>query len=392
MRDYLNHAQNLLDYTIALRRDFHQYPELGFQEFRTARIVAEELKNLGIPVKTGIAETGVMALIEGSHPGPVVLLRFDMDALPIQEEAGVVYASKNPGKMHACGHDGHTAVGLTVAQILYSHRDRLSGKIKLIFQPAEEGLGGAQRMISEGILENPKPDIALALHLWNEKPAGWLGIARGPVMAAAETFEISINGKGGHGAAPHLAIDPILAGSQIVVALQSIVARNVAPIETAVVSVTMFHGGDAFNIIPSRVSLQGTIRTFTPEVRSSVLKRFQSIVSGTAVAFGCEAVITLRQLTPAVVNNDRITERLQEVASLLLPENIIDRRTRTMTSEDMAFILQEIPGCFIFVGSANSDKHLNAAHHHPKFDFDEQVLSNAAALMSAAAEELLSNY
>lgn len=389
MDHYLQEANQLFEYTVGLRRDFHMHPELGFQEVRTAGIVARELKSLGLEVTTGVAETGVVAMLEGAQPGPVVLLRFDMDALPIQEETGAEYASQNPGVMHACGHDGHTAVGLTAARLLYAHRHELHGSVKLVFQPAEEGLGGAARMIHEGVLDNPRPDAALALHVWNDKPLGWIGVTPGPVMAAAETFKIVVTGKGGHGAAPHLAVDPVLAASQIVVALQSIVSRNVPPLETAVVTVAAIHGGQAFNVIPPMVEMKGTIRSFNPEVRARVLERFEQIVQGTAQAFGCQAQIENSFLTPAVVNDPQITSRVQSLVGKVLPEATLDTNERTMGSEDMAYILQGVPGCFIFIGSANAEKHLDAPHHHPRFDFDERALPRAAALIAAAAADYL---
>lgn len=390
MHDFLEEAQNLFEYTKSKRRDFHSHPELGFQEVRTAGIVAKELNSLGLEVSTGIAETGVVALIEGATPGPVVLLRFDMDALPITEETGADYASQNPGVMHACGHDGHTAVGLTVARLLNDHREELAGTVKLVFQPAEEGLGGAPRMVEEGVLENPKPDLTLAMHVWNEKPVGWVGIVPGPTMAAAERFKVTITGKGGHGAGPHLAIDPVLASAHVVTGLQSIVARNVAPLKTAVVSVTTLHGGEAFNVIPSSVEMEGTIRTFEDEVRKIVLKRFEEIVSSTAGAFGCQAGIFLERLTPAVINEPEITRRVQEVLPKVLPDSDLNTDERTMGSEDMAYIMEKVPGCFIFVGSANPGSGLNASHHHPRFDFDERALTNGAALIAAATVDFLS--
>jgi amidohydrolase len=387
--DYLSEAMELFDYTRALRRDFHMHPELGFQEVRTAGIVARELNDLGLEVSTGVAETGVVAMIEGARPGPTALLRFDMDALPIQEETGAAYASQNPGVMHACGHDGHTAVGLTVARMLHAHRNELNGSVKLIFQPAEEGLGGAARMIHEGVLANPRPDVALALHVWNDKPLGWVGVVPGPVMAAAETFRILVTGKGGHGAAPHLAVDPVLAASQIVVGLQSIVARNVSPLKTAVVTVAAIRGGEAFNVIPPAVEMKGTIRTFEAEVRTLVLERFHQIVERTAEAFGCQAQVEVSFLTPAVVNDPGVTRRVQALVGQVLPDAALDTGDRTMGSEDMAYILQEVPGCFIFVGSANNEQKLDAPHHHPRFDFDERALAHGAALIAAAAVDYL---
>lgn len=390
MQAYLDQAQELFTYTQGMRRDFHRHPELGFQEVRTAGIVADELNALGLHVTTGIAETGVVALIEGSQPGPVALLRFDMDALPITEQTGAQYASQNPGVMHACGHDGHTAIGLTVARLLHSRRQELSGTVKLVFQPAEEGLGGAERMVDEGVLEDPRPDVALALHLWNEEPVGWLGISPGPLMAAAERLELRLTGKGGHGATPHLAVDPVLASAHVITALQSVVARNVSPLKTAVVSVTTIHGGEAFNVIPPQVEMQGTVRTFEPEVRQNVLVRIRELVESTAGAFGCQAQVELLPLTPAVINDPQVTARLQSVVPGVLPSSQMDVGSRTMVSEDMAFIMQEIPGCFILLGSSNAEKGLDTPRHHPRFDFDERALPQGAALMAAATAEFLS--
>ncbi len=380
--DLLEEARRQFHYTQGMRRDFHMHPELGFQEVRTAGIVARELQALGLEVTTGLAETGVVAIIEGALPGPVSLARFDMDALPIIEETGAEYASQNQGVMHACGHDAHTAIGLTVARLLTAHRQDLHGTVKLMFQPAEEGLGGAERMIAAGVLDNPRPHRAFGLHVWNDKPVGWLGITPGPCMAAAETFYVRITGKGGHGASPHLTVDPVLAAAQVITALQGIVARNVNPLQTAVVTVAAVKAGEAFNVIPPYAEMRGTIRTFEPEVRRVVMQRFEEVVNGVTRAMGGAAQIELNSLTPAVVNDAALTAHVQAVARRLLPEDEIDPTDRTMGSEDMAFVLREIPGCFFFVGSANAELGLNASHHHPRFDIDERVLPHAAALMA----------
>lgn len=390
MDNLLKEAEALLDYTRELRRNFHRHPELGFQEIRTAGIVAQELRALNLELSTGIAQTGVVAMLEGEKPGPTVLVRFDMDALPIYEETGAEYASQNPGVMHACGHDGHTAIGLTVARLLHTRHSQLAGRVKLVFQPAEEGLGGAQKMVEEGVLNDPHPDYALALHLWNERPAGWIGVSSGATMAAAEIFNIRLTGKGGHGAVPNLTIDPVVAAAQIITALQSIVSRNVSPLQTAVVSVTSLHGGEAFNVIPPQVTLQGTIRTFDPEVRLLVIERFNQIAQSIAQAMGCQVDLEIKSITPAVINHPDVAGRVQDVAAKLLPGAQISTQFSTMGSEDMAFMMQEIPGCYFFIGSANPTKGLNAAHHHPRFDFDESVLPKAAALMTAAVIDLLS--
>ncbi len=387
--NFLADALNLFDYTRTLRRDFHQHPELGFKEFRTAGIVARELNDLGLEVTTGIAETGVVALLEGSRPGPVVLLRFDMDALPIVEETGAEYASLTPGVMHACGHDGHTAVGLTVARLLTAYSQEFAGTVKFVFQPAEEGLGGAEIMVAEGVLDNPKPDITLALHLWNEEQVGWLGIAPGPLMAAGEIFRVRVTGKGGHGALPNQTIDPVITTAQIISALQSIPSRNVSPLQSATISVGSIHGGEVFNVIPSEVEFHGTIRTFESSVRQVVLERFQQVVAGIAQSMGCEVEIDMQMLTPAVINDQKITAQVQRVAQSVLPDSYIEENYRAMVSEDMAFMMQDIPSCYFLIGSANPEKGIDASHHQPRFDIDEDVLPHAVALMAAATVSYL---
>jgi len=390
MPDFLTEAKVLFEYTQSLRRDFHSHPELGFQEIRTAGIVAKELTTLGLEVHTGVGRTGVVAVLEGSKTGPVVLVRADMDALPIIEETGALYASQNHGVMHACGHDGHTAILLTVARMLNAHREDLAGTVKLVFQPAEEGLGGADEMIRAGILEDPKVDIALALHVWNEKPVGWIGIANGPALAGAELFNLKVHGKGGHAAAPHLAVDPILASAQIITALQGIVARNVAPLQTAVVSVCTIHAGETFNVIPPVVEMTGTIRTFEPEVRRLVLDRFDKTVRFVAEAMGCQVELDVKRLTPATINHPQAASRVQSVAREVLPDAQVDSADYvTMGSEDFAFILEKVPGCFFFIGSANPEKGLDAGHHHPRFDIDEAALPMGVALMTASIMAIL---
>jgi amidohydrolase len=238
-------------------------------------------------------------------------------------------------------------------------------------------------------MEDPRPDFTLALHLWNDKPLGWLGITPGPAMAASETFRVVITGSGGHGASPHLSIDPVLASAQIITALQGIVSRNVPPLKSAVISVTSVHGGQAFNVIPSTAELQGTIRTYEPEIRQLVLERFRQVVEGVARSFGCEVEIELKKVTPAVINDPGITARVHSIAEQLLPEDFIDANERTMGSEDMAYLMEEVPGCYFFVGSSNAEKGLNAAHHHPKFDFDESALPKAAGLMASVIADFI---
>ena len=395
MTDFLNQATELFPYTQTLRRDFHMHPELGFNEIRTGGIVAKELEALGLEVTKGVGKTGVVGFLEGAKPGPTVLLRFDMDALPINEDTGAEYASTNPGVMHACGHDGHTAIGLTVAKMLHARRDELAGSIKFCFQPSEEGfngeeVGGAEMMMRDGVLDGPKVDKTLSLHLWNERPLGWIHVAKGPVMAGAELFTIKLTGKGGHGAAPHTTIDPIVAAAQIVTALQTIAARNVAPLHAAVISVTTIHSGTTFNVIPQEAELKGTIRTFDLSVRKLVLERFDQIVRGIAEALQCKVEIDVKRVTPAVINNDSVAANVQETARRLFPETELDTSSYlTMGAEDMAYMQEKVEGCYFFIGSNNKEKHLDYSHHHPKFDFDEQALINGAALMASAAADIL---
>jgi len=396
MTNFLNEAKSLFPFTQSLRRDFHMHPELGFREIRTGGIVAKELEALGLEVTKGVGRTGIVGLLEGSKSGPTLLLRFDMDALPITEETGAEYASQNSGVMHACGHDGHTAIGLTVARMLHARRDQLAGTIKFCFQPSEEGhngeeAGGAEMMLRDGVLDSPKVDMTLSMHLWNEKPLGWVHVAKGPVMAGAEQFKIKLIGRGGHGAAPNATIDPIIAAVQVVSAAQSIVARNVGPLETAVVSFTMLHSGTAFNVIPQEATLEGTIRTFDLGVRLKVLDRFEGIVRGVASAMGCQVEVTVKRLTPALVNADDVAGRVQQTARRVLPDaHHEDSPYLTMGAEDMAFMQEKAPGCYFFVGSADRARGLDYGHHHPKFDFDEDALISGAALMAAAAADILS--
>jgi amidohydrolase len=397
MADFLQQAEELFPYTRSLRRDFHIHPELGFREMRTSGIVAKELESLGIEVTKGVGKTGVVGLLEGARPGPTLLLRFDMDALPIEEETGAEYASQNQGVMHACGHDGHTAIGLTVARMLHAHQDELAGTIKFCFQPSEEGnngedVGGAEMMMRDGVLDSPKVDMSLALHIWNEKPLGWLGIAGGPVMAGAEIFTVQISGKGGHGAIPQQTVDPVVAAAQIVGALQTIVSRNVAPLETAVVSVTTIKAGTAFNVIPPAAELTGTIRTFDAGVRQKVVQRFEQIARGVGEALGCQVDVDVKRMTPALINDEAISSTVQAAAQRVLSGSDLDTSAYiTMGAEDMAFMQEKVPGCFFFVGSNDKARHLDYGHHHPKFDFNEEVLIHASALMATAAMDVLNS-
>lgn len=389
MSDFMQQAQALRDELIARRRDLHQHPELAFEEVRTAGIVAEELNRLGLEVQTGVGTTGVVGVLEGAQDGPTVLYRADMDALPIEEENQVEYASTVPGKMHACGHDGHTAIGLGVARLLSEQRDRLAGRVKFVFQPAEEIVEGARAMIADGVLHDPRPDVSLGLHLWNTMPVGVVGISEGPIMAGSSTFEMQINGRGGHAAMPQAAIDPVVCAAHIILALQTIVARNANPLESAVMSVTMMKGSDADNIIPERAMLGGTFRTYSMEMRDLVEARLRQISESVAAALGCSVDISVKHGTIPTVNDAAVTARMVNLFAPIVGRDNLITEARTMGSEDMAYFMDDIPGLYCFVGSANSARGLDFAHHHPRFDFDEDVLTLGVGLMTTAIAEYL---
>ena len=342
---------------------------------------------LGYNVQTGVATTGVVGLLENG-PGPVIMTRVDMDALPIQEANDVPYASQVPGKMHACGHDAHVAVGLGVATLMAQHRDAWRGTLKLIFQPGEEGMNGAEIMVKAGVLENPRPDVVLAIHMWNWSPIGTIGVTPGPVMAAAEAWQATITGKGGHAAAPDQTVDPIVASALVINALQTVVSRNVSPLKTAVVTVGQLVAGDTFNVIPATAELRGTIRTFDPEVRETVLRRTREIIEGVAHAMGATATFDLFPLTPAVVNDEKVTALVRDVVRDLFGADALKLEERTMGSEDAAFFLREIPGCYIFVGSGFADREA-PPHHNPHFDIDETAMVNGVALVVEALQRLM---
>ncbi len=388
--DFKAEANLLADEMVAVRRDLHMHPEVAFEEFRTAGIVAEALKALGLEVQTGVGKTGVVAILDGAKDGPTVLVRADMDALPIHEATGAEYASQTANKSHACGHDGHTAIGLAVAKMLNNHKDQLAGRVKFVFQPAEEVGKGAVAMINDGALMNPRPDVSIGLHLWNTLPVGVMGMADGPIMAGSSTWSVSLTGRGGHGAQPQQTIDPVVTAAHIVTALQTIVSRNVNPEDTAVVSVTQIHTGDTHNVIPQTAELVGTMRAFRTEVRDLVTTRMEEIIKNVAAAFGCAYTFEIDHATIPVVNNPEVNARLRPImAELIGGEDKILTNTRTMGGEDMAFFMDDIPGVFMFVGSANDERGLNFGHHHPRFDFDEAALPIGAAVLASAVAEYL---
>ncbi len=384
----LQEAEALLDQLIAWRRDFHQHPELGFEETRTARIIAAHLQDLGLEVQTGVGQTGVVGTLEGGAPGPTLMLRFDMDALPVQEATELPFASRVPGRMHACGHDGHVAIGLGVATLLARHQAELPGRLKFAFQPAEEGLGGAIAMIADGVLDDPRPDAVLALHLWNHLPYGQVRVTAGPAMAASSTFTLTVHGKGGHGAAPHKANDPVLAAAHIVAALQSIVSRNIDPLNSVVVTIGEFSAGTTFNVIPETAVLKGTVRSYDNDTHRLIYRRILEMAKNMATAFGCEASMETVAIVPPVVNDAGVAETVRQAAASVVGEEHVVAG-RDMASEDMGHFLEEVPGCYFFIGSAGETPELSFPHHHPRFNFDERALAVGLATMVAAARQWL---
>lgn len=372
---------------VATRRDIHQHPELGFEETRTAALAADRLRGLGYTVRTGVGRTGVVALKKGKGgTEKCVLLRADMDALPVEEANTVPYRSKHAGKMHACGHDGHVAIGLEVARRLAG--TALNGSVKFAFQPAEEASNGAQAMIEDGVLEAPRVDAAFGIHLWNDLPVGTIGIMPGPVMASVDQFEIQIHGKGGHAAAPHQTIDSVLVAAHVVTGLQSLVSRRRSPLEEGVVSVTEIHAGRAFNVIPARADLRGTVRTFGGEFWKDAPGLVEETAQGIAAAFGARAEVHYRRLSAPLVNDAQMAGLMLEVAREIVGPDNVQHGVRTMGGEDMSFFLDKVPGCFAFVGSASHNSHASP-HHSPTFDIDEESLVVAAELLARTAVRYL---
>lgn len=368
------------------RRHLHQYPELGFEETLTADFISKKLTEWGIDHQTGVAKTGIVAVIEGQRPGPVLGIRADMDALPITETNDIPYRSRHQGKMHACGHDGHTTIALGTARYLSQHRD-FAGTVKFIFQPAEEGPGGAKPMIEAGVLKNPDVDAMIGLHIWNNLPWGTVGVRSGPLMAGVELFECTITGKGGHGAMPHQTVDAIVVGSQVVNALQTIVSRNVDPIDSAVVTIGSFHGGTKHNIIAETATIKGTVRYFNPRYDGFFPERVEQIIAGVCHAAGARYDLNHYKLYSPVINDERVTDLVRSVAlsTIESPLGIVPD-CQTMGGEDMSFFLQEVPGCYFFLGGANLNKGLNFPHHHPRFNFDEGVLGVGVELFVRCVE------
>ncbi len=386
-------AQEMKQEMIDVRRDLHMHPEPGFEEVRTSGIVAKKLQSMGIEVQTEVAKTGVVGLLRGGHPGKTIALRADMDALKMDENnPDLPYASKTPGVMHACGHDGHVSMLLAAAQILSEMKEDLHGNVKFIFQPAEEGVngGGARVMVKEGALENPSVDAIVGIHIWASMPIGSIALREGPMMASSDSFNARIIGRGGHGASPQDCIDPILAASHVVTALQSIVSREIRPVDSAVITVGTFHAGSANNVIAQQAELGATVRSLDPEIRKMLPKRIEGIIRGITEALRASYEIEYRLGYPIVMNDPAVTRLLHEVsASVLGDENIVYPPHPVMGSEDFAYYLEKVPGSFAFLGAGNPKKNTGQAHH-PQYNFDEDVLPTGCEILVQSAIRFLS--
>ena len=369
--------KNIKDEIYAIRRHFHRYPELSFKEFNTAETIAEHLDKFGIAHKKGVGKTGIVGEINFG-PGPIIALRADMDALPIQEENNLDYKSLNDGVMHACGHDGHMAILLGVANALSKNSKLKKGTVRFIFQPAEEGLGGAKYMIEDGCLD--KVDEIYGLHLWNYQLYGEVGIKDGPVMASADLFDIEVSGKGGHGATPQGTVDAIVVASNLVTMLQTIVSRNTNPLESTVLSIGKIKGGHNFNIISDKVHMSGTTRAYTEENRKMIKQRMKEVIEGVSKSFGADIKLNYKDGYPPTVNHSSQVEKVLEAASSVVASGAKNPYL-SMGGEDFSYYLQNKPGCFFFVGSApNKNEILSTPHHCSHFNIDERALLVGASV------------
>lgn len=376
--------ENYYEEMVSIRRYLHQHPELSFQEVNTANYIKSYYEELGIEVKGNVGGNGVVAKIYGSKPGKTVALRADFDALPIHEENEVPYKSLNPGVMHACGHDGHTATLLVLAKALNEMKDELEGTYVMIHQHAEEyAPGGAISMIKDGCLEGV--DVIFGTHLWASEPTGKIQYRKGPIMAAADRFEIQIQGQGGHGAQPHKTKDAVVIASQLVLNLQQIVSRKVNPVESAVVSVGSFVAENAFNVIADKAKLIGTVRTFNEDVRTLIEKEIERVVKGTCITADCDYKYEYERGYPAVVNHDAETDYLIECVNNIPSVEVLEESALQMGGEDFAYYLQHVKGTFFFTGARPEGVPVAYPHHHPKFDIDEKALLVAAKSLGSAA-------
>ena len=376
---------------VALRRDLHRHPELSWQERRTQEVVLDRLRAWGVEDARPLADTGATALVCGARPGRTLLWRADMDALPIQERNDVEYASTVPGVMHACGHDGHVAIALGLARLIHERRKSLAGSVRFVFQPAEESAGGAQRCIEAGVLEEPAVDAALALHLGADAPTGEVVVMPGPAAAAPTAIAITIRGRGGHAAQPDQAVDAIVAASQAVVALQTVVSRSTSPSDAVVLTIGTMEGGERLNIIAEQVRMTGTIRTFDDRVLERTLRRVEDVLAGVTAAMGAEYELSHYTSCPVLVNDAAMTALVEREARAFFGEKGLLRRAPITGADDMACFLERVPGCYFFLGARPQQRSRRFPHHHPSFDFDERALTVGLEFALRLVEAYLSS-
>jgi amidohydrolase len=377
---------------VAQRRDFHEHPELAYEEVRTSGIVAQRLQALGLEVQTGVAKTGVVGILRGGKAqegAKTLAIRADMDALPIYELNEIDYRSTVDGKMHACGHDGHTTVLLTVADILHKRRAELAGNVKFVFQPAEETIGGAEPMVEAGALQDV--DNIIGLHIFSHYPLGRVGVRSGTTFASADMFTLKVHGKGGHAAMPNTAVDPIVIAAQITLALQTLVSRETSPFDTAVITIGRIEAGTAFNIIPEVAEMHGTMRAYTSEHRETLIRRITELTQGIAVAMNGTCEVTFFRGCPPCINDPAMTEAVRVAAEATVGSEAVDSSEKVMTagSDDMAYFLQAVPGCYFIVGTQNEAKGVTYPHHHPRFNIDEDSMPIATEVLVRTALDYL---
>ena len=377
---------------VSYRRAIHRKPELKYEEEKTAEFVKEHLKKLGFIFQDKIAQTGIVSLIDSGIPGKTVLVRADMDALPIHEENATDYISQTEGVMHACGHDGHTSVLMGFANEIKENIKSIipRGKVLLVFQPAEEGGSGADKMIEEGILEKYKVDAAYALHVWNHVDIGKVGVVDGTMMASVDEFKIIVTGVSGHGAMPQHTVDPIVVSAHIITALQTIVSRNVDPLEPCVVTVGTIHAGKAFNVISESVEMTGTVRTYSKKVFEEVPEKLKKLVTGIAESFGAKAEIIYKRVDKPTINDPAMADIVRKASYTILgKDSVTEEEVRTMGGEDFSAFLMEVPGCYFFIGSRNAQKGFVNPHHSSKFDFDEDAMGIGLSVMKEVVRSYL---
>ncbi len=376
--------EKLAAQVVQTRRDLHMHPELGFEEERTAGIAAERLRQLGFDVYAGIAKTGVVGVLHGTLPGRTIMLRADMDALPLHEENGHAFRSRNDGKMHACGHDGHVAILLGAAELIAARKEALAGTVCLLFQPAEEGQGGARFMVEEGVIERFGIERAYGLHLSSKYATGLLGFREGEFYASSDSIEIDVLGKGGHGAAPHDAIDPIYTAANFVTSVQQVVSRHVDPLEPAVVTIASIHGGTIHNVIPRSVRMLGTVRAFSDDVRNAMPERIERVLKACCDAMGAQYEFSYLWRYPVTVNDPAQTQYARALAESVVGAERVITADRLAGAEDFSFFAQRVPSCYYTLGAA-VDPQNAAPHHSSTFDIDEAALPTGVAMMAALA-------